>query len=211
MTGIAFPNMSSVALIFAVAFAGSLNPNSGDIGPLVPLEHAALAREAPAEQRTSIFARYSLVGALAAAAGSLAAGLPQVLARHGVSELNGLKAMFYLYAGLGLIAALLYRLLPLGNVDTQRAPPPPLGPSRGIVYRMAALFSVDAFAGGFVVQSLLALWLFERFDMSLVTAGVFFFWSGVLSAFSFPVAAGGRGASASSTRWSSRTSHRACA
>jgi MFS family permease len=64
-----------------------------------------------------------------------------------------------------------------------------LGPSRGIVYKLAALFSLDAFAGGFVVQSLLALWLFERFDLSLATAGLFFFWSGVLSAFSFPVAA----------------------
>ena len=65
----------------------------------------------------------------------------------------------------------------------------PLGPSRGIVYKLAALFSLDAFAGGFVVQSLLALWLFERFDLSLSAAGVFFFWSSTLSAFSFPVAA----------------------
>jgi predicted MFS family arabinose efflux permease len=64
-----------------------------------------------------------------------------------------------------------------------------LGPSRHIVYRLAALFSLDAFAGGFVVQSLLALWLFERFDLSLSAASLFFFWSGVLSAFSFPVAA----------------------
>jgi hypothetical protein len=114
--------------------------------------------------------------------------LPQVLAHHVVSELNGLKAMFYLYAALGLVAALLYRLLPLGNVHAQRAPTAPLGPSRGIVYRLAALFSLDAFAGGFVVQSLLALWLFERFDLSLLTASVFFFWSSLLSAFSFPVA-----------------------
>jgi predicted MFS family arabinose efflux permease len=71
----------------------------------------------------------------------------------------------------------------------EHAAPTALGPSRHIVYRLAALFSLDAFAGGFVVQSLLALWLFERFDMSLAAAGVFFFWSGVFSAFSFPVAA----------------------
>jgi MFS family permease len=67
--------------------------------------------------------------------------------------------------------------------------PTALGPSRHIIYRLAALFSLDAFAGGFVVQSLLALWLFERFDMSLAAAGAFFFWSGLFSAFSFPVAA----------------------
>jgi MFS family permease len=64
-----------------------------------------------------------------------------------------------------------------------------LGPSRPIVYRLAALFALDSFAGGFLVQSLLALWLFERFHLSLTAASLFFFWSGVLSAFSFPVAA----------------------
>ena len=69
------------------------------------------------------------------------------------------------------------------------APHAPLGPSRGIVYKLAALFSIDAFAGGFVVQSLLALWLFQRFDLSLAAAGLFFFWSSTLSAFSYPVAA----------------------
>jgi MFS family permease len=65
----------------------------------------------------------------------------------------------------------------------------PLGPSRGVVYKLAALFSLDAFAGGFVVQSLLALWLFESFDLSVSTASVFFFWSSTLSAFSYPIAA----------------------
>ena len=54
---------------------------------------------------------------------------------------------------------------------------------------MAALFSIDAFAGGFAVQSLVALWLFAKFGLSLYAAGLFFFWSGVLAAFSFPVAA----------------------
>src|SRR5258705_7180283 len=65
----------------------------------------------------------------------------------------------------------------------------PLGPSRGIVYKLAALFSIDSFAGGFVVQSLLALWLFERFELSLIAASQFFFCAGLLAAFSFPVAA----------------------
>src|SRR6202042_559163 len=65
----------------------------------------------------------------------------------------------------------------------------PLGPSRAMVYKLAALFSLDAFAGGFVVQSLLALWLFERFDLSLSAASLFFFWSSTAAAFSYPVAA----------------------
>lgn len=189
LTGVIFPNVTSVILIFAVVFAGSLNPNSGDRGPLVPVEHAALAKEAAADKRTSVFARYSLVGALATAAGSLAAGVPQALTHHGITELAALKAMFYFYALLGLIATLLYRRLQLGNVYAESERKEPLGPSRGIVYKLAALFSLDAFAGGFAVQSLLALWLFERFDLSLVAASLFFFWSSLLSAFSFPVAA----------------------
>jgi MFS family permease len=119
----------------------------------------------------------------------LAAGAPQLLAYYGFAELAALKVMFYFYALLGLIAVVLYRRLPLNNVFAENAPKEPLGASRGIVYKLAALFSLDAFAGGFVVQSLLALWLFERFDLSLVATSLFFFWSSLLSAFSFPVAA----------------------
>ena len=88
----------------------------------------------------------------------------------------------------GLLVAAVYRLLPHAHMSEAK-PSAPLGPSRGVVYRLAALFSLDAFAGGFVVQSLLALWLFQRFDLSISAAGVFFFWAGTLSAFSYPVAA----------------------
>ena len=76
-----------------------------------------------------------------------------------------------------------------GCAQAPSAPPKPLGPSRRTVYKLAALFSLDAFAGGFAVQSLMALWLFERFDLSLAAASAFFFWSNVLAAFSYPVAA----------------------
>jgi len=87
-----------------------------------------------------------------------------------------------------VVNMMLYRRLPHAHGPEPHAATA-LGPSRGIVYRLALLFSLDAFAGGFVVQSLLALWLFERFDLSLAAAGVFFFWTSVLSAFSYPVAA----------------------
>ena len=96
--------------------------------------------------------------------------------------------MFYAYAGLGLVAALLYRALPRHKPEAAHAPPMPLRESRAIVYKLAALFSLDSFAGGFAAQSLLALWLFEQFNMSLSAASVFFFWTGVASAISFPVA-----------------------
>ena len=187
-TGLAFPNFEEIALVALVAFVGTVNPSTGDLGVLVPLEHAMLAREVADRERTKAFARYSLIGALSMAAGSLAAALPDFLMSAQLGKVGALKLMFYLYAALGVAAALLYRQLPHVRMDEAK-PSAPLGPSRGVVYRLAALFSLDAFAGGFVVQSLLALWLFQRFDLSLSAASLFFFWTSTLSAFSFPVAA----------------------
>ena len=187
-TGLAFPAVEHFVLIVLVAFIGTINPSGGDLGVLVPLEHAVLAKSASDDRRTHVFARYSLIGALCTAAGSLAATLPDFLVAHGGTTLGAFRLMFYAYAALGILSALLYRHVPRAR-GAERAQQAPLGPSRGTVYKLAALFSVDAFAGGFVAQSLLVLWLFERFDLSLSAAGVFFFWSSTLSAFSYPVAA----------------------
>ncbi len=189
ITGLAFPTIESFAFVLAVSFIGSINPSGGDLGPLVPLEHAKLTQDAADAERTRVFARYSLIGALATAAGSLAAAAPDFLTAHGVAPVMALKAMFIGYAALGALAAFLYSRLPRDHTHVPQSPKVALGPSRGIVYKLAALFSVDAFAGGFIVQSLLALWLFQRFDLSLSAASLFFFWSSTLSAFSFPVAA----------------------
>jgi MFS family permease len=188
-TGVALPAFEPLAIIAFVAFLGTINPSGGDVGLLIPLEHASLAQGVVAEKRTQTFARYSLIGAMATAAGSLAAAAPQLLAAEGMDQIGAIKLMFYAYAGLGLIAAVLYRFIPLRPASASTAKPAVLGPSRGIVIKLAALFCIDAFAGGFVVQSLLALWLFERFDLSLAQASVFFFWSNLLAAFSYPVAA----------------------
>jgi MFS family permease len=187
-TGVAFPNVEHFVLIALVAFIGTVNPSGGDLGVLVPVEHAVLARNATDTTRTQVFARYSLIGALCTAAGSLAASLPDLLVSKGSTELGAFRLMFYAYAALGISSAGLYRRVPHARAE-EKAPHAPLGPSRGTVYKLAALFSVDAFAGGFVAQSLLVLWLFQRFDLSLSAAGLFFFWSSTLSAFSYPVAA----------------------
>ena len=188
-TGIAFPSFQHVAFLAAVAFFGTINPTTGDIGVHVPLEHAALAQGVSDQARTQVFARYSLIGALAIAAGALAAGLPDLLVRSGMAKISALQAMFYLYGALGLVGAMIYSHLPHSKAVETPTPATALGPSRKTVYKLAALFSLDSFAGGFAVQSLLALWLFERFDLSLAAASAFFFWSNVLAAFSFPVAA----------------------
>ncbi|TIU21498.1 MAG: MFS transporter, partial [Mesorhizobium sp.] len=148
-----------------------------------------LTREVTDAARTKMFARYSLVGALAGAVGALASATPDLVAPSGLDQLTGIKAMFVLYALLGLLGGLFYARIPQRRPTSDTRTASALGPSRNIVLQLAALFSLDAFAGGFVVQSLLALWLFEKFHLSLSEAGFFFFWSGVLSAFSFPVAA----------------------
>jgi MFS family permease len=187
-TGMVFPQIEHIAFVMAVAFVGTINPQAGDSGVLVPLEHAMLARSVADEDRTRAFARYSLTGALATAAGSLAAAAPDLLVSSGLGRLASFHLMFYAYAALGLIGAALYQRLPRAQAE-QKGTSTPLGPSRRTVYKLAALFSLDSFAGGLVVQSLLALWLFERFDLSLSAASLFFFWTSVLTAFSYPVAA----------------------
>jgi MFS family permease len=190
VTGIAIPSFQHLVFIAAIAFIGTMNPTTGDIGVHVPLEQAALAHGVSDQDRTHVFARYSLIGALSIAAGALAAGAPDLLVSVGMSRIGALRAMFYVYAALGLIGAWFYSRLPRAEVKEETAPQATaLGPSRRTVYKLAALFSLDSFAGGFTVQSLMALWLFERFDLSLAAASAFFFWSNVLTAFSYPVAA----------------------
>ena len=182
LTGFAFAVSSTFWPLLLVAFVGTLNPSSGDVSLFLPLEHARIAEAADGEARTSLFARYSLLGSLLSAFGALAAALPTLMsAWTGVSALAALRWMFVLYGLVGCLVWLLYRRLPKPHEEVHRAPAP-LGPSRGIVVRLAMLFSVDSFAGGLVVNSLLALWLFKRFDMSIASAGQFFFWSGLCAA-----------------------------
>ena len=188
VTGVAFAASNGYAIILCVAFAGTINPSSGNVSIFVPIEHAVLARSVANSERTKMFARYGLMGALAAAAGSLAAASPEFLTSAGISTLMALKLMFVAYAGLGIVGGLVYARLP-PEPPLPRAQASALGPSRAVIYKLAALFSIDAFAGGFAVQSLMALWLFSKFGLSLAAAGIFFFWAGLLAAFSYPVAA----------------------
>ena len=189
LTGIAFAVASGFGWLLLVAFVGTINPSAGNVSIFVPMENALLAGSAPANRRTRLFAAYGLTGAIAASIGSLAAGSPQLLVELGVARIDALRAMFILYAILGAAGGLCYRLIPAETASAPASHSFALGPSRRIVLRLAALFSIDAFAGGLAVQSLLALWLFERFDMSLATAGSFFFASGLLAALSYPTAA----------------------
>ena len=182
LTGAGFAGLSSYWPLLIVAFFGTLNPSGGDVSVFLPLEHARLAASSSGDARTALFARYSLAGSLAGALGALAAALPEWISSiTPASRLECMRTMFWAYALIGIAVWLLYRDTP----PDQRLPltaQAPLGKSRAIVLRLAALFSVDAFAGGLLVNSLLVLWLFQRFGMSLAAAAAFFFWTGLLSA-----------------------------
>jgi MFS family permease len=184
LTGLAFSQAHAFWPLVVVGFVGTLNPSGGDVSPFLPLEQSLLAHAGPPSQRTHLFARYSLTGTLMTALGALAVGLLGPLrAMTGLSQLTLIEAAFAAYGALGLISAGLYRNLPNPQPQDQ-APRTPLGPSKRNVFGLAALFSLDSFGSGFMVQSLFALWLFHRFGLSLAVAGGFFFWTGALSAVS---------------------------
>ncbi len=188
-TGVGFALFTQFWPLLLIAVVGTLNPSSGDVSVFLPLEHAVLSRFVTDRNRTAVFARYSLVGSLLAAVGALAAALPAMMAApFGISLKTALQLMFILYGALGLLAALAYRKLPAALEAAARQPSAPLGKSKRAVYLLAGLFSLDAFGGGFVVQSLIALWLYQRFGLSPAMTGIVFFWTGVLTALSYLVA-----------------------
>ncbi|HXA37477.1 MAG TPA: MFS transporter [Phenylobacterium sp.] len=182
-TGLAFSQAHAFWPLVIVGFVGTLNPSGGDVSLFLPLEQSLLAHAGPPSQRTHLFARYALAGSLMAALGALSVGLLDPLKATGLPRLTLIEWAFAAYGLLGLASFLLYRRLPDQPAETE-TPRTALGPSRNRVLWLAALFSLDSFAGGFLVQSLFALWLFHRFGLSLTAAGAFFFWTGVLSALS---------------------------
>src|SRR5215831_17408105 len=124
VTGAALPSNDYLIWLATVLFIGTINPSTGDIGVLVPLEHALLARSVADEERTRAFARYSLIGALSMAAGALAAGVTDILVARGLGNLAAFKLMFYLYAALGLAAAAVYWRLPRSPAEPSRPAAP---------------------------------------------------------------------------------------
>jgi MFS family permease len=189
-TGIGFAVTNSFWPLLLIAFIGTMNPTSGDASIFLPLEQTALTQTVEPRRRTALFARYSVIGSLAGALGILAAALPDFAAAWvgNSSRLVVMHAMFGFYAVLGVISLLLYRPLSPAIEQSEAAPQQPLGRSKRLVYGLAALFGMDSFGTGFLVQSLLALWLYQTFQISVTTAAAILFWSGLCSAASYFVA-----------------------
>ena len=186
LTGLSFAAFKDFWPLLLIAFAGTLNPSAGDVSVFLPLEQSLLAQSVTEGDRTALFARYSLAGSLMGAFGTLLAASPDLAARSfAITPLRAMQAMFVAYAIIGFAASLIYRGLRDPHDGRPRQRRQALGPSRGIVYRLTALFSVDAFGGGFFVQTILALWLLQSFDLPLAMAANIFFWSNLLTAASY--------------------------
>ncbi len=183
LTGIGFASITAYWPLLLVAVCGTLNPSAGDVSVFIPTEQAVLPRTIVAAGRTALFARYSLFGTFAGALGALASGIPVVVGRdQGWDLLIAQRLAFLVYPLVAIAAALLYRRL-----SPQLDPEPQTGratlaTSKRFVLRLAAVFSLDSFGSGLAVQSLVALWLFQRYGLSVETAGAIFFGSGLLSA-----------------------------
>ncbi len=177
LTGIGFYIFTGFWPLFVVALVGTLNPSAGDVSLFLPAEQTALSETVSTRDLTSIFAMYNVSGALAGALGALASGLPAIVAaRFGWQLSRAERFAFLVYSLIAVVAAIFYARLPeKKSLECIAGRGSALTTSRRVVIKLSALFSIDAFGGGFVVQSLLALWLFHRFGMKVGTAGTFFF------------------------------------
>ncbi len=199
-----FASTTSFALLLVAATVGVISPAGGEVGPFLAIEQAALSQSVAGRRRTQVIAWYTLAGALATALGALAGGtLAARLQAAGWSALASYRAVIVGYGALGLVLAALFSRLSPG-AEAALAPPAAGGPrllrvhlglgrSRAVVLRLASLFAVDAFAGGFVVQAFVAYWFHRRFGADPELLGKIFF-----------VANGLAGLSALSAAWVAR-------
>jgi MFS family permease len=185
-TGLGFALLRDLAPLLVLAAVGTLNPTAGDVSVFLPLEQSLLAGQVAPADRASLFARSNVAAAVTGAFGALTSAFPEPLARYsGMAPADAMRLAFLVYGAAALGAAALYRGIdPRAGELAEGAPRAPLARSRGVVLRLSALFTLDSFGGGFVVQSILALWLFQRFAFSLAEAAGFFFVATLLSGLS---------------------------
>jgi len=187
--------MTRLVQILLAATLGVISPAGNEVGPFLAIEQAALSQAVPGDRRTHVFAWYALAGSFATALGSLSGGaLASALRRSGAGELASYRAVALGYAALGAVLVLLFtRVGPAAEAPAaQRAADRP-GPvagwlglhrSRTTVLRLSALFSVDAFAGGFVVQSFVAYWFHRKFGADPAVLGAIFFGANLIAGLS---------------------------
>jgi MFS family permease len=175
------PIFLTVAAIF-----GTISPSGKEVGPFLSIEQAILPQTAEDQHRTSVFSAYNLIGSLCGALGALAVGLPSLFS---LSQITGYRFLVYGYAICAVVMMVLFGLLSptieakaevssqTRKIGVQR--------SRSVVAKLAGLFALDAFAGGFIVQSIVAYWFYLRYKTDLNALGGIFFGTNLLAALSF--------------------------
>lgn len=199
MAGIVFAVTDNFVVLLLTAVIGVISPSGNEVGPFLAVEQAGLSQIIPFSRRTKVFGWYNLTGSLATAFGALISGSAvQILQNTGTSVLQSYRVVIFAYAGAGVILGLLFLCLsgevelPASNTVSQTADIRAfmgLHRSKGIVAKLSALFSLDAFAGGFVMQSIVAYWFHIRFGVQPATLGIIFFWANILAAVSALTAA----------------------
>jgi MFS family permease len=199
---ILFANTQAFVPLLIAATIGVISPSGNEVGPFLSVEQAALSQIVPDRERTHVFAWYNLVGSFATAFGALCGGgLAQLLQNSGVTPLNSYRAIVIGYGLMGLLLLLIFARL---SPQVEAPSPQPLSlqgrgaggegrlglhRSRRVVFRLSALFSLDAFAGGFVVSSFVAYWLNVRFGAEPGALGAIFFAANILAGVSALLAA----------------------
>lgn len=187
--GILFGLTDNIVLLFIAATIGVISPSGSEVGPFLSIEQAALSQSIPNEKRTGVFAWYNLVGFFATALGSLISGaLTQTLQGTGMPPLESYRVIVFGYSSIGVLLITLFAFLSPAvesihannNIKTTLG----LHQSRNIVFKLSALFALDSFAGGFIVQSIMAYWFYVRFNVPPALLGGIFFGANILSGIS---------------------------
>jgi predicted MFS family arabinose efflux permease len=194
ISGLIFAFTTNYALLLMAALIGTINVTGTEVGAFLSIEQATMPQTCPAVKRTFAFSLYNTSGTLAVAVGALLGGIPQQLqASLGIATADSFKPLFFLYSMVAVSTAATYLLLS-DKIEVHNNPKPEKHQtlsteSRRRISKLSAFFALDSFAGGFVLQSIVAYWFFTRFEAPLGSVATIFFGANVLTAVSFLAAA----------------------
>jgi predicted MFS family arabinose efflux permease len=186
IAGYVFAMSANPTLLVLAAIFGTVSPSGKEVGPFLSIEQAILPQTTQDQGRTAVFSAYNLVGSLFGAFGALAVGLPPLFS---ISPVAGYRLLIWGYVLSAIVMMVLFALLsPSVEAATNAASRTrniAVQTSRSIVAKLAGLFALDAFAGGFIVQSIVAYWFYVRYKTNLEALGGIFFGTNLLAALSF--------------------------
>jgi MFS family permease len=192
LAGLVFASTGNWWVLLLAGTIGVISPSGHEVGPFLSIEQAALAHLATDRTRTRVFAWYTLAGSVATALGALAGGtITDLLQQTRMTPLGSYRVVVILYAAIGVVLAIVFSRLSVAAEASKRgeksgpggllAALSGLDRSRPVVLKLSALFALDSFGGGFVVQSFAAYWFFLRYNVDPGTLGAIFFWANILA------------------------------